>query len=168
MLKTTLRILHFANWINWAFGALFVFFIVFLAMGSGDLTTRLAEELTDQAAVEAAYFWLVGLAVLSLPIVLLTHVMLTRIIAIVASAQADAAFTDVNADRFKVIAWALLAINIIDLAFGILSHWVSERSGEYFGWSLSITGWFAVLLLFVLARIFRHGARMQADLEGTV
>jgi hypothetical protein len=35
-------------------------------------------------------------------------------------------------------------------------------------WSFSITPWLAVLLLFVLARVFEHGARMRAELEGTV
>ena len=33
---------------------------------------------------------------------------------------------------------------------------------------LSPGGLFAVLMIFVLARIFRHGSEMRADLEGTV
>jgi hypothetical protein len=32
----------------------------------------------------------------------------------------------------------------------------------------SIASWFAVLLLFVLSGVFAQGARMRADLEGTV
>ena len=44
----------------------------------------------------------------------------------------------------------------------------SKATGEYFGWSLSLTGWIAVPLLFVLANVFREGAAMRADLEGTV
>jgi hypothetical protein len=32
----------------------------------------------------------------------------------------------------------------------------------------SITGWLAVLLTFVLARVFAEGARMRDELEGTV
>lgn len=35
-------------------------------------------------------------------------------------------------------------------------------------WTFSFTPWIAVLLLFVLARVFAHGARMREDLEGTV
>jgi hypothetical protein len=31
-----------------------------------------------------------------------------------------------------------------------------------------VTGWLAVLLLFVLARVFDYGTRMRDDLEGTV
>ena len=32
----------------------------------------------------------------------------------------------------------------------------------------SINGWLAVLLTFLLARVFAQGARMREDLEGTV
>jgi hypothetical protein len=32
----------------------------------------------------------------------------------------------------------------------------------------SINGWLAVLLTFLLARVFAEGARMREDLEGTV
>ena len=34
--------------------------------------------------------------------------------------------------------------------------------------AFSFAPWLAVLLLFVLAGVFAHGARMRADLEGTV
>ena len=32
----------------------------------------------------------------------------------------------------------------------------------------SVTPWLAVLLLFVLARVFAEGTRMRSDLDGTV
>jgi hypothetical protein len=35
-------------------------------------------------------------------------------------------------------------------------------------WGFSLTRWLAVLLLFVLARVFEQGARMREELEGTV
>ena len=34
--------------------------------------------------------------------------------------------------------------------------------------AFSFAPWLAVVLLFVLAGVFAHGARMRADLEGTV
>jgi hypothetical protein len=37
-----------------------------------------------------------------------------------------------------------------------------------FEWSFGLTGWIAVLMLFVLARVFHQGARMREELEGTV
>jgi hypothetical protein len=35
-------------------------------------------------------------------------------------------------------------------------------------WSFSLTRWIAVLLLFVLARVFEQGARMREELAGTI
>jgi len=47
--------------------------------------------------------------------------------------------------------------------------WVHAFEGEY-GWdpSLGLLGWFAVLLMFILAEIFKQGAIMREDLEGTI
>ena len=36
------------------------------------------------------------------------------------------------------------------------------------GLRYSFTPWITVLLLFVLARVFDHGARMREDIAGTV
>jgi hypothetical protein len=48
------------------------------------------------------------------------------------------------------------------------------RSGAFAATGMRLDGgfsgtlWAAVLLLFVLARVFEEGSRMRADLEGTV
>ncbi len=34
--------------------------------------------------------------------------------------------------------------------------------------NISVTGWLAVLLLFVLAGVFEHGAQMREELEATI
>jgi hypothetical protein len=34
--------------------------------------------------------------------------------------------------------------------------------------NFDLTGWLAILLLFVLAQVFLEGTRMREDLEGTV
>jgi hypothetical protein len=34
--------------------------------------------------------------------------------------------------------------------------------------NFDLTGWLAILLLFVLAQVFREGTRRREDLEGTV
>jgi hypothetical protein len=34
--------------------------------------------------------------------------------------------------------------------------------------NFQITGWLAILLMFVLAQVFLEGTRMREDLEGTV
>ena len=102
------------------------------------------------------------------PVMVAVHWILTRLAALVRDAAVGHALTDANAARLRAIAWATLAIAIVDLCFGWVSVATSKATGEYFGWSLSLTGWIAVPLLFVLAHVFREGAAMRADLEGTV
>lgn len=78
-------------------------------------------------------------------------------------------FVQANAARIQGIAWALLGLELLHLAIGF----VAARSATSvqpldIDWSFSVTPWVAVLLLFVLARVFDQGARMRDDLEGTV
>lgn len=55
-----------------------------------------------------------------------------------------------------------LVIGGIAKAVSTASHPVGIDAG------FSIAGWLAVLLTFVLARVFAEGAHMRAEVEGTV
>lgn len=169
MLAWVLRILRISNLVNWIFGGLFLLLTGFLLLNGDEFRAALITEFSQGPdAAQATYIWLIGTGVALVPIIPLVHIILTKLCAIVKNAQDMQTFSTMNARRLIVIAWALLAINVIDLAHGYLSTWASAESGEYFGWTFSLTGWFAVLLIFVLARIFREGAAMRDDLEGTV
>jgi hypothetical protein len=99
----------------------------------------------------------------------LAHVVLTRLKAIVETVGRGDPFVAINASRLQTIAWALLGLELLHLAAGAIAAAVSSKAQPLdIGWSFSVTGWLAVLLLFVLARVFDHGARMREDLEGTV
>ena len=93
---------------------------------------------------------------------------LTRLLAILRTVEAGDAFVAENGDRLRTMGWALLAMQIFDLGYGYLAVRVSENSGEYLGWSFSVSGWLAVLLVFVLARVWTQGAAMRDELEATV
>ena len=92
------------------------------------------------------------------------HVLLTRLRAIVETVRAGDPFVPRNADRLKTIAWCLLVIQLLDLGFGAVALAVEPA----FDWTFSLTGWLAVVLLFVLARVFEHGTGMRDELAGTV
>lgn len=114
--------------------------------------------------VEMRLIMVVG--ILSAP---LFHLMLTRLLAIVETVRAGDPFIFDNARRLQTIAGTLLGVQLLHLVVGVLAaRMESEVQQLDFDWSFSITPWLAVLLLFVLARVFEHGARMRADLEGTV
>jgi hypothetical protein len=99
----------------------------------------------------------------------LAHILLTRLLAIVETVRLGDPFVADNAARLQTTAWALLGLELLHLAVGAIAAAASSKSQPLdVGWSFSITGWLAVLLLFVLARVFDQGTRMRDDLEGTV
>jgi uncharacterized membrane protein len=74
-----------------------------------------------------------------------------------------------NAYRLQAIAWALLALQILTLVIGAIGQAVSTPAHPFhLDAGFSISGWLAVLLTFLLARVFAEGTLMREDLEGTV
>ena len=97
------------------------------------------------------------------------HLILVRLLAIVNSVRDGDPFVVANAARLQSIAWCLLALEGLHLVIGAIAATSGSSTQPLdIDWSFSVTPWIAVLLLFVLARVFDHGARMRADLEGTV
>ena len=97
------------------------------------------------------------------------YVVFSQLLRIVESVRAREPFSTENAGRLKVIAWALLALELLHICVVAIASAVSTRevplriSGDF-----SLTGWLAILLLFVLAQVFLEGSRLREDLEGTV
>lgn len=107
---------------------------------------------------------LVGLA--AVPVV---HVILIRIRTIVDTVRVGDPFVMANAARLQSIARAVLVLALLHLAVGAIATAASTATAPFdINWSFSPTRWVAVLLLFVLARVFEQGAQMREDLEGTV
>jgi hypothetical protein len=99
----------------------------------------------------------------------LAYVVLSRLRAIVDTVREGDPFVVVNARRLQTIAWAYLGLELLHIAVGVVAASAGSAAQTLdVDWSFSFTPWVAVLLLFVLARVFDHGARMRADLEGTV
>jgi Protein of unknown function (DUF2975) len=99
----------------------------------------------------------------------LTHVVLSRLLAIVLTVGDGDPFVAENARRLQLIAWAVLALEILHLGVGLIQATVSTFDTKLdLGWRFSLRPWLAVLLLFVLARVFDRGTRMREDLEGTI
>jgi hypothetical protein len=107
--------------------------------------------------------------VLGLAAVPIGHLILARLLAIVDTVRSGDPFVVQNAARLQTIAWCVLGLEGLHLIIGaIAATSASSVQPLDIDWSFSVTPWIAVLLLFVLARVFDHGARMRADLEGTV
>lgn len=81
-----------------------------------------------------------------------------------------------NARRLTVMGWLTLAANVLAMNVGGFGTWfavlthpqnpVTVINPQSLGFNP--TGWLLALVLFILARVFKQGASMNLDLEGTV
>jgi hypothetical protein len=109
------------------------------------------------------------IAVIGLASIPLNHRILKRLLAIVETVRAGDPFVAANAYRLEAIAWALLALQLLSLVIGAIARSVSTPAHPlHLDAGFSISGWLAVLLTFLLARVFAQGALMREDLEATV
>jgi hypothetical protein len=110
-----------------------------------------------------------AIAALGLVTVPLNLAMLKRLIAMVRTVRAGDPFTAANADRLQAIAWVLVALQLISVIVWGIGEAVSTPAHPlHLNAGLSPAGWLAVILTFVLARVFAAGTLMREDLAGTV
>jgi hypothetical protein len=106
-----------------------------------------------------------AIVVLGVVAAAIVHTILRRLLAIVDTVRDGDPFTLDNATRLDAIAWRVLSLEVLRFVIASIASAVWEP-GKVDGFS--IASWFAVLLLFVLSGVFAQGARMRADLDGTV
>ena len=73
-----------------------------------------------------------------------------------------------NVLRLRAIGFCLAALELINYIVNLVSRWAF---GDQFGSShfpFNPTAWFAVLVVFVLAEVFREGARLRSEAELTI
>jgi len=87
---------------------------------------------------------------------------------LVGSVAADDPFTEGNPGRIRRIAWALLAIQMLDLPMMAIRHYFPGLAHAVPDNGVSLSGWLAVLMLFILARVFTTGTSMRDYLRETV
>ena len=151
--------------LNWLFGAA-ILVLLFLPHAQWIMTEM---HLTPSAEAARLVWGLRAVAVIGLITVPINQMILTRLLAMVATVRAGDPFVGLNARRLQVIAWALLALQILGLFVALVDRAVSTPAHPlHLDSSFSIAGWLAVLFAFILARVFAEGALMRADLEGTI
>jgi hypothetical protein len=158
-----LRILIVLNWLSGA--AIFALLVVM----PNRQWIMSALELSPSPEAERLIFALRAIAVLGLVAIPLNYLVLKRLLAIVETVRGGDPFVAANASRLQGIAWVLFALNLLSIVIGAIAQTVSTPAHPlHIDAGFSINGWLAVLLTFVLARVFAEGALMREDLEGTV
>ena len=78
-------------------------------------------------------------------------------------------FIPENAMRLSQMGWIAVSVQIIAIPAALLGGWIAHVTHFHeINISFSIGGILLALILFVLARVFRKGAEMRDELEGTV
>jgi len=95
----------------------------------------------------------------------IVHTILRQLLAIVDTVRDGDPFILLNARRLDAIAWSVLTLEVLRVMVMAIAAavWEPGRLGGF-----TFAPWLAVLMLFVLSGVFARGARMRADLEGTV
>jgi hypothetical protein len=152
--------------LNWLAGAAILALLVVIPNAQWILS---AFDLSPSPDTERLILGLRAIAVLGLGAILLNYVILKRLLAIVETVRAGDPFVAINAQRLRTIAWVLVALQFLSLAIAAIGRMVSSPEHPvHLDAGFSINGWLAVLLTFLLARVFAQGTLMRDDLEGTV
>jgi len=158
--------LRFLIVLNWVGGAVI---LALLVATPNERWIMSAFKLSPSPDAERLVMGLRAVAVLGLATIPLNYRILKRLLAIVETVRAGDPFVGANADRLREIAWALLGLQVLSLVIGAIGKAVSTPAHPlHLDAGFSINGWLAVLLTFLLARVFAEGTVMREDLEGTV
>ncbi len=152
--------------LNWLVGAAILALLVVMPNEQWIMS---AFKLTPSPEAERLILGLRAIATVGLATIPLNHIVLRRLLAIAGTVRAGDPFVAANASRLQAIAWALVALQLLSLVIGAIAKTVSTPAHPvHLDAGFSINGWLAVLLTFLLARVFAEGTLMREDLEGTV
>jgi hypothetical protein len=152
--------------LNWLMAPAILTLLLFMPNEQWILTTF---KLSPSPDAERLVFGMRSIAVLGLAAIPLNDVVLKRLLRIVETVRAGDPFVATNARHLRAIAWALLALQLLSLVVGGIARAISTPAHPvHLDAGFSINGWLAVLLTFLLARVFAAGALMRDELEGTV
>lgn len=163
-----------ARWLLWFLIGILSFGVVMMGIGiAAILTVQRGEVLAKIAAAgaPASAYGLVILGFLLLAgLMALTARLLFELRNIVESVREDDPFRPENADRLQRMGWLALGGKGLWIAVVAIAHWAARFVEPTRGLPQMnlLSGILLILILFILARVFRVGAAMRDDLEGTV
>lgn len=142
-----------------------------VAMALGYLPEGITIDMAPEN-VSASALWVAALAMLiTLGALGLMHDFVRRLAQVIDTVGDGDPFIIDNADRLTRMAWLAMAVELVLIPAAILSSWAESNlpAGHFELHSdVSLTGFILAVVLFILARVFRKGAEMRAELEGTV
>ena len=165
-LPVTYLLLRILVIVNWVAGAAILALLIAMPHKQWIM---LSFKLSPSPDADQLIMGMRAIAVLGLAAIPINYLILKRLLAIVRTVRQGDPFVAANAARLQAIAWALLALQVLSLIIGAIARVVSTPAHPlHIDAGFSVNGWLAVLLTFLLARVFAEGTLMREDLEGTV
>jgi hypothetical protein len=165
-LKVILDVFHVVLWILLALATLGIVAALLLSFRPDILSSHID---IDSLNVQGA--WLgpaaAGLLVFADLYLIGLIVVVNRLTAIFATLIAGDPFQPDNARRLRVIGGALAVLELGRYALSSAAR-AMLHGAIHIGGGVSLTTWFAVLVIFVLAEVFREGARLRGEAELTI
>ena len=166
VLPITYVLLRILIVLNWLFG---LAILALLTVMPNEQWIMSAFKLTPGPDAERLVWGLRAIAVVGLATIPLNHAILKRLLAMIGTVRAGDPFVPDNAYRLQTIAWVLLVLQLLSILIATIGRFVATPEHPLkLDAGFSIAGWLAVLLAFVLARVFAEGTLMREDLKGTV
>jgi hypothetical protein len=159
-------VLRFLVVLNWLVGAAILTLLVAMPHEQWILKSF---DLSPSPDADRLILGLRAIAVVGLVTIPLNHAILKRLLAMVETVRRGDPFVAANAYRLRTIAWVLLALQLLSLLVAAIAKMISSPAHPVnMDAGFSVNGWLAVLMTFILARVFAEGTLMREDLEGTI
>lgn len=145
-----------------------------LTVGRGEVYERIAQT----GAPDAAFPLSILAFALIIVMLQIGYRFLKNLGGIIATVGEGDPFALQNAERLSRMGWLTVAGHVLAIVLGALAAWfmpylvkLDGAKGHHnydFGFDVGLGGILLTLILFILARVFREGAKMREELEGTV
>ncbi len=126
------------------------------------------QQLLPRLSADDTKWWVAAGAAMLIVILTLGIAFIRTLTRIIGSVGEGDPFQPENADRLSRMGWIALALQGCNLVLVPVVGVIAERIGEGNGVDVSLDSLVLALVLFILARVFRHGTALRDDLEGTV
>ena len=155
----------------------FIFGIVMLGIGAGALLSvgraDVLAKIAEVGAPDGAYWLLLAIIVFTMGILALGFHFFKELGGVIDSVGEGDPFRADNATRLSRMGWISVAAQAAGLLIGAVVLWLKpyiEKADGHadLGFGIDAGGLLLTLILFILARVFRRGAEMREELEGTV
>lgn len=145
-----------------------------LTVGRGEVYERIAQT----GAPDAAFPLSILAFALIIVMLQIGYRFLKNLGGIIATVGEGDPFALSNAERLSTMGWLSVGGHVLGAVLAAMAAWFMPylvklegargHHGYDFGFGVGGGGILLTLILFILARVFREGAKMREDLEGTV